>query len=65
MDKTDPLFARIIKDLKNNFGGVSFSNFSEMILEKGSFKKGMILLILQTSIVFFLMPYYGYIHIYG
>ena len=43
VDKTDPAFAPIIKDLKNNFGGVSFRNFSEMILEKGSFNNGMIL----------------------
>ena len=38
VDKTDPFFEPIIKDLKNNFGGVSFNNFSEMILKKGSLK---------------------------
>ena len=39
MDQTDPLFSPIIRELHDNYGGVSFENFADMILEKGSFQK--------------------------
>ena len=43
MDQTDPLFSPIIRDLNDNYGGVSFENFADMILEKGSFKANIIM----------------------
>ena len=50
MDETDPSFTPLISELKNKYGGVSFSNFTAMILEKGSFKKFIFHLIWKQKV---------------